>query len=208
MFNMKPIFKDKLMSYFLISACGVLAGFAVVLHCELPDNELWSFYYWSASTFGFWMFSTSLIVLFSENRKCAAVNSGIYIFLMFFITTAYKSLSMFREGLTPFQTLGELTLNSITGWLLYSIMPAVVCAVLGLVLWSGRKNTVLGKILRLLPMLFITAETIVMLYYVLTTHTKLFSALTNLLCLAAYILIYFFVMCRALNGEKNHKQQG
>ncbi len=204
---MKPDFKDKLMSYFLISACGVLAGFAVVLFCELPDNELWSFYYWSASTFGFWMFSTSLIVLFSENRKCAAVNSGIYIFLMFFITTAYKSLSMFWKGLTPFQTLGALTLNSITGWFLYSILPAVVCAGLGCILWSGRKNTTWGKVLRILPAIFILIETIVMLYYVLATHTKLFSALTDLICLAAYILIYFFVLCRALNDEKNFKQK-
>ena len=203
---MKSIFKDKLNSYLLISICGVLAGFLVVLFCELPDNKLWSFYYWSASTFGFWMFSTSLIVLFSENRKCAAVNAGIYIFLMFFITTAYKSLVIFWKGVTPFQTLGELTLNHITGWFLYSILPAIVCAGLGLVLWSGRKNTVWGRILRILPAIFILIETIVMLYSVFAIHTKLFSALIDLLCLAAYILIYFFVMCRSLNCEKNLKQ--
>lgn len=59
----KSLFKDNIKSYLLIVVCGVLAGFAVVLLCELPNNDLWDFYYWSSNTFGFWMWSTSLIVL-------------------------------------------------------------------------------------------------------------------------------------------------
>lgn len=187
---MNSVLKDKLKSYFMITFFGILAGFVVILFCELPDNDLWSFYYWSASTFGFWMFSTSLIVLFSENRKCAAINAGIYIFLMFFITTVYKSLSMFQDGVTPFHSLGELTLNHIAGWLMYSAPAAILCACFGLLLWSGRKNTVYGKILKALPAIFILIETIMMFYYVFATHTKLFSALSDLICLAVYIVVY------------------
>lgn len=191
---MKSLFKDNIKSYLLIVTLGVLAGLAVVLFCELPDNNLWAFYYWSAHTFGFWMFSTSVMVLFSEKRKCAAINAGIYIFLMFFITTMYMSFRSYWSGKTPFNTLLEVLLSCADGWLLYSIPPALVCAVLGLVLWSGRKNTFWGKILQIMPAIFILVETVVLLYNVFAYQTRLFSALTNSICLAAYMVIYYSVV--------------
>ena len=186
---MKVFFRDKLKSYCLVIALGILAGLSVVLFIELPDNSLWSFYYWSSSTFGFWMFSTSLIVLFSENRKCAAFNAGIYIFLMFFITTAHQSLQIYQSGVTQFNSLSELAVNHIGGWLLYSIPPALVCALLGIVLWSGRKNSLWGKTLRLLLAVFMLIETVILFYWVFTCKTKLFSALSDFACLLAYFLI-------------------
>lgn len=186
---MKVFFRDKFKSYCLLIALGMLAGLSVVLFIELPDNNLWSFYYWSSSTFGFWMFSTSLIVLFSENRKCAAINAGTYIFLMFLITTAHQSFQMYQSGATQFKSLHELVANHIGGWLLYSIPPALVCALLGIVLWSGRNNSLWGKILRLLPTVFILIETVILFYWVFTCKTRLFSAVSDLACLMAYIII-------------------
>ena len=114
---MKSFFKNKTKSYLLVVALGVLTGFAAVLFCKLPDNSLWAFYYWSSNTFGFWMFSTSLIVLFSEDRTCAAINAGIYIFLMFLITTVYKSFQLYWAGNTPFNSSLEVLANHIGGWL-------------------------------------------------------------------------------------------
>lgn len=125
-YGMKSLFKDNAKSYLLLVILGILAGFSVVFFCELPDNSLWAFYYWSSNTFGFWMFSASLIVLFSEKRKCAAINAGIYIFLMFLITTAYKSFRLYWDGNTPFHSLLDLSVNSIYGWLLYSIPNALL----------------------------------------------------------------------------------
>lgn len=186
--EMKSLFRDNSKSYLLLAILGILAGFAVVLFCELPDNRLWDFYYWSSNTFGFWMFSTSLIALFSEKRKCAAINAGIYIFLMFLITTIYKSFRLYWVGNTPFLSLLDLSVNSVYGWLIYSIPAALLCAALGFVLWSGRKNTFWGKTLRVLPALFILIETVVLLYSVFAYQTKLFSALTNLICLVVYIV--------------------
>lgn len=123
-----------------MAVLGLLAGFSVVFFIEVPDNGFWSFYYWSSSTFGFWMFSTSLIVLFSENRKCAAINAGIYIFLMFLITTVHQSFRLYRSGAMQQESLSQLIPKHIGGWLLYSVPPAFVCAVLGIILWSGRKT--------------------------------------------------------------------
>ena len=159
---MKALFRHNLKSYALVTALGLLAGFSVVFFIELPDNSFLSFYYWSSSTFGFWVFSTSLIVLFSESRKCAAINAGIYIFLMFLITTVHQSFRLYRSGATQFRSLSELMLNHIGGWLLYSVPPALVCAALGIILWYGRKNTIWGKLLCAMPAVFLFAETVIL----------------------------------------------
>ncbi len=194
---MRVFFKDNIKSYLLILIFGVLAGFAVILFCELPNNDLWNFYDWSSSTFGFWMWSASLIVLHSEKRKCAAVNAGIYIFLMFLITTTYKSFRLYWDGNTPFHSLPELLANSVYGWVLYSVPAALLCAVSGWVLWSGRKNTFWGKTLKVLPAAVILAETAILFYSVFAYQTKLFSAITNLICLTTYVMII----------NKGHKNQ-
>ena len=186
---MKPVFKDELKSYATMVIFGVMAGLLVVLFCELPDHDLWSFYYWSSNTYGFWMFSTSLIVLRSEKRKNAAVNAAIYVFLMFLITTVYVSFRGYWNGTAHFESLADLSIHSIRGWLLYSIPPAILCGILGAVLWSGRKHHIYGKILRILPAVFILGETLLLFHDVFTQHTKLFSAVTDLICFAAYGLI-------------------
>lgn len=59
---------------------------------------------------------------------------------MFLITTIYKSFRLYLNGYTPFNLLIDLSLNSIYGWLLYSVPPAIICGILGAILWSGRKN--------------------------------------------------------------------
>ena len=137
----KTLFKDNPASYLTVFCLGVIAGLLVVLFCEFPNNELWSFYYWSSDTFGFWMFSTALIVLCSEKRKNAAVNAALYIFLMFLITTIYKSFHMYWKGYTHFESLAELAIHHMSGWFLYSIPPAILCGVLGAILWSGINCT-------------------------------------------------------------------
>ena len=109
---MKVIFKDNIKSYLLIFLLSIIAGLSVVFFCEFPNNDLWAFSYWSSETFGFWMFSTSLIVLLSEKRKTATTNSTIYIFVMFLITTIYKSFRLYLNGYTPFNSLIDLSLNS------------------------------------------------------------------------------------------------
>ena len=188
---MKALFRETLKSYVLVAAFGLLAGLSVVFFIELPDDRFWSFYYWSSSTFGFWMFSTSLIVLFSESRKCAAIHAGIYIFLMFLMTTVHQSLRLYRSGAAQLPSLSGLIRSHIGGWLLYSVPPALVCAILGMILWSGRKNTIWGKLLRTMPAVFLFAEMSVLFYSVFARRTRLFPALSDLGCFLAYITILF-----------------
>ena len=142
---MKVIFRDNIKSYLLVLLIGILAGLLVVMCFLIPNNELWAFSYWSTETFGFWMFSTSLMVLLSEKRKTAIINAFMYVFIMFLITTIYQSYKMYFNFYTPFDSKRELLISSINGWLLYSIIPSLICGILGAILWSGRKNKIYSR---------------------------------------------------------------
>jgi len=196
---MKIIFRDNIKSYFLIFILGIVAGLSVIFFYEIPDNDLWAFSYWSSKTFGFWMFSTSLIVLLSEKRKAAFINSTIYIFVMFFVTTIHMTFRSYWSGYTPCTSLNELLLGHIYGWILYSLPIGVICGVLGAILWSGRKNKIHGKFLCVLPAIFILIETILLLYDVFTNHTKLFSAITDFIWFMLYLM---FLRIEVFNNSR------
>lgn len=198
---MKAVFKDNIKSYLLIFIMGILAGLSVVFFSDFPNNDLWAFSYWSSSTIGFWMFTTSLIVLLSEKRKAAIINSTLYIFMMFLITGIYKSFRQYWDGYTPFDSLIELSLNSTLEWILYSILPAGVCGVLGAVLWLDRKNKFYSKILCTLPAVFILIETMILFYDVFANQIKLFSALTDLV----WFLLYMIFLRKEVFTKNNVK---
>lgn len=185
---MRVVFKDNIKSYLLIFVMSIFAGLSVVFFSDFSNNDLWAFSYWSSNTIGFWMFTTSLIVLLSEKRKTAIINATLYIFMMFLITGIYKSFRQYWNGYSPFNTLIDLTLNSMLEWILYSILPAGICGVLGAVLWLGRKDKFYSKVLRALPAVFILIETVVLFYDVFTNHIRLFSALTDLVWLLLYMV--------------------
>ena len=185
---MKVVFKDNIKSYLLVFLLSVLAGLSVVICLMLPNNNLWSFSYWSSSTYGFWIGTISLIVLLSEKRKTAVINTSMYVFMIFLITTIYQLIKMHFNSYTPFDSLMEIPINSINGWLLYSIIPAVICGALGARLYSGRKDKIYSKILCIMPAIFILIETIILFISVFTKQMKLFSAITDLICLILYIL--------------------
>lgn len=186
---MKVVFKDNIKSYLLVFLLSVLAGLSLIMCLMLPNNSLWSFSYWSSSTYGFWMFTTSLIVLLSEKRKTAIINTSMYVFMIFLITTIYQSIKMYFNSYTPFDSLMEIPINSINGWLLYSIIPAVICGALGAILYSGRED----KILCIMPAIFILIETTILFISVFTKQMKLFSAITDLISLILYII--FLMRC-------------
>lgn len=189
---MKIVFKNNIKSYLLLFLLSIIAELSVVFFCEFPSNDLWAFSYWSSETFGFWMFSTSLIVLLSEKRKTATINSIIYIFMVFLTTDIYKSFRLYWNGYTPFNSLIELSLNSIDDWLLYSLPIALIGGILGAILWNGRKNNVYGKILCILPAIFILVEIGLLFYSVFINHTKLFSAITDTIWFILYLIFLRF----------------
>ena len=175
--------------FLLTAAAGILGGLLVVFFSEFPADGLWAAAYWSSSVYGFWIFTTSLLVLWSEKRHVACIGSGLYIFFMFLVTTVYMSLRLFYRGSTPYETLFGMALHSISGWLWYSIPPALLSAGFAAVLWGGRKAGTVGTVLRCLPFVFLCLETGWLFFYVFTQNTWLFPALTDLLCTAGYFVL-------------------
>ena len=177
-------------AHFLLTAtAGILGGLLVAFIFDFPSDGLWAPAYWSTSVYGFWIFTTSLLVLWSEKRHVACIGSGLYIFFMFLVTTVYMSLRLFCRGSTPYETLFDMTQHSFPGWLWYSTPPTLLCAGLAAVLWGGRKAGTIGAVLRWLPFVFLSFETIFLFFYVFTQSTRLFPALADLLCTAGYFVL-------------------
>ncbi len=198
----KSIFKNNFKSYLAVIFLGIFAGLLVAFFSGFPADDLWSFSYFSSVTFGFWMFSVSTIVLLSEKKLTACLNSGIYVFLMFAVTGVYKSVRNYMVNSLAFESqaehlafygyshIGEWILQCAIDAFLYGIVPALVCAVLAFVLHFGRKPNVLGKILMILPALYILVETVILYIMLFSTGTMLFMAIVDTLCLAAYLMIF------------------
>ena len=190
-------------AHFLLTAvAGILGGFLVAFILEFPSVGLWAAAYWSTSVYGFWIFTTSLLVLWSEKRHVACIGSGLYIFFMFLVTTVYMSLRLFCRGRTPYETLFDMTQHSFPGWLWYSTPPALLCAGLAAVLWGGRKAGTIGAVLRWLPFAFLCLETGCLLFYVFTQSTRLFPALTDLLCTAGYFVLILLPILMKRGDQK------
>ena len=175
--------------YLLTAVFGMVGGLLVAFFFEFPSDGLWAAAYWSTSVYGFWIFTTSLLVLWSEKRHVAYIGSGLYIFFMFLVTTVYMSLRLFYRGSTPYEVLFDMILHSISGWLWYSIPPALLSAGLAAVLWGGRKAGTVGTVLRWLPFVFLCLETGWLFFYVFVHSTRLLPALTDFLCTAGYFVL-------------------
>ncbi len=185
----RALLRGRPLHYLLTAVFGILGGLLVAFFSEFPSDGLWAAAYWSTSVYGFWIFTTSLLVLWSEKRHVACIGSGLYIFFMFLVTTVYMSLRLFYRGGTPYETLFGVALHSISGWLWYSIPPALLSAGLAAVLWGGRKAGTVGTVLRWLPFVFLCLETGWLFFYVFVHSTRLFPALTDLLCTAGYFVL-------------------
>ena len=185
----RTLLRGRPLHYLLTAVFGILGGLLVVFIFEFPSDGLWAAAYWSTSVYGFWIFTTSLLVLWSEKRHVACIGSGLYILFMFLVTTVYMSLRLFYRGGTPYETLFDMALHSLPGWLWYSIPPALLSAGLAAVLWGGRKAGTVGAVLRWMPLAFLCLETGWLFFYVFTQSTRLFPALTDLLCTAGYFVL-------------------
>ena len=186
----KTLFKNNWKSYLLVTGFGIVAGLLVAFFSRFPVDGLWAFSLFSSGTLGFWMFTTSLIVLFSGRNYVAAVNAALYVYFMFYVTGIFKRLAIVRKGYSSM----EFFYAGLWQELAYGLVPAVVCAALAFVLWYGRKKKWYGVALRFLPAAYIVAEAVTLWVETLWTYIMLregflFMAIVDTVCLAAYLLI-------------------
>ena len=156
--NIRILFRHDKRSYLYTCLLGLLAGAIVAAFSNFPADTLWSFSSFSSATIGFWTFTTSLIVLTSKSPFTAGMHGGIYVGLIFLVTAFFKAIRGINDGYSTFSK--EIT--QIPGMFCYAAIPAVICGILGAVLWYGRKNNWYGKLLLVLPLLVIALETAAM----------------------------------------------
>lgn len=201
--NIKTIFYNNRKGYLLVMLFGLIAGLAVAFFSEFPADGLWAFAYFSSRSLGFWMFTTSVIVLFSEKRLTASINAVMYVGLMFAVTGIYKAVRDYISDIVNYENVSEFIsfsgYSSMTGYIiknifeiiLYSLIPGVVCGLLAAVLWNGRKNNWFGKIMLIMPVCFIVFEAVSMYISVFAKHTMLFMALIDTACIITYVILFW-----------------
>lgn len=201
--SIKTIFYNSKKGYLLVMLFGLIAGLAVAFFSEFPADGLWAFSYFSSRSLGFWMFTTSVIVLFSEKRLTASINAGMYVGLMFVITGIYKAVRDYVSDIANYENISEFIsfsgysgmteyiIKTILEIILYGFVPGIVCGLLAAVLWNGRKNNWFGKIMLIMPVCFIVFEAVSMYISVFTKHTMLFMALIDTACIITYVILFW-----------------
>lgn len=181
----RTLFNNKCSSYLLISLAGVSAGLLVAFFSRFPSDDLWSLALFSSMTFGFWMFTSSLIALYSSKNYVAGAHVALYVYFMFYVTGIFKRLTVVNNGYNTF----DYFLNGLWQELAYGLPAAVGCFALAFLLWYGRKNKPISVVLRFAPLLFILAEAVTLWIVVFNRGQALFMAVIDTVCAAAYLLI-------------------
>lgn len=191
---MKILFYDKIKSYLFVFVFGIAMGVMAGLTASLPGNDLWSLGYLGTGAYGFWMCTTSVIVLASEKRKTAVINTALYILPMFFVTAVFRCANAYLVSYTvreaPCSLFSFLTDIEAFKWYFgYMFEGETILALIASpILYFGRKDNIPGKIIRLLPLCYLVFEFIALFIQIFTLHKMLAPVILDFVCIAAYIL--------------------
>lgn len=178
----KVFLSNKPKSYLVVILCGIIAGALTLLFNDFPNNDLWLFASFSSGTVGFWMFSTSSIVLLSGKRLTASINAGIYVFEIF---------TIYYLKTTSLNSVSDITLfTKVLQILLLSLLCGIIFGAMGAVLWSGKSDNIVGSILVSLPLSVVIAEAFLMLYVAVIHERYLFQALLDFLSAFIYMFVF------------------
>ena len=181
----KTLFKHSLKSYLLCCLLGIVASLLVALFSRFPADDLWAFALFSSQTFGFWIFTCSLIALLSDRNYSAGINVALYVYFMFYVTGIFKRLALINKG---YNTMTYFY-DGLWQELAYGALPAAVCFALAFTLWYGRKNKPLFVVLRFVPFVFMLIEAILNFIHVLGLGQGLFMTVVDVLCAFTYLFI-------------------
>ena len=178
--------RNNFWSYGLVIVTGIIAGVLTAVFSYFTYGDLWSFSSFSSMSLGFWVFTIAIIVLKSEHWYVAGANTGLYVFFLFFVNAFHKIL----RGYNPeFMDTGYI-LRDFLDIIPYCLETALFCGGLGIILYIGVIEKWYGKIMVLLPAIFITIEAIIMYYTVFTKQMLLFQAILDTVCVVIYIIIF------------------
>ena len=177
---------NNIKSYVLVAVFGIIAGLLTAFFSYFAYGDLWSFSSFSSMSLGFWMFSIAIIVLKSERWNVAGVNTCLYVFFLFLINYLHKIIRGYSPEYMEITDLVKDFLNIIPHCLGIGIFGGC----LGIILYIGVIKKRYGKIMVMMPAIFIIIEAIIMYYMVLTKQMLLFQAIMDSVCAVLYIWIF------------------
>ena len=178
--------KDKI-SFIKVIIIGILAGSLCALLDLFPPNNIWTFSSFSGSL-GFWAISGMIILMQSENRKLAGINTFLYFAFMnasFFFVYLLLPLEFPR-----IHTLGQACTESLI-WMI----PSLICGVCALIAYEAKKDNWRGIIALSLPIGLLLCEFIEALFSVIINHKYLFQTIVDLVGIIVLFILY--------KGKKN-----
>ncbi len=176
------IFKDHLKYYFLVIIIGILAGTLCAVLDIIPGNNIWTFSSFSGSL-GFWAITGMLILMQSENRKAAGINTFLYFTFM-------NSAFFFVYLLLPIQYPRITSINqAIIGSLEWAI-ASFICGICALIAYEAKKDNWKGIIALSLPTGLLLSEGISTLLSVFINHKFLFQTIVDIIGLILLFMLY------------------
>nr|MCR4581728.1 hypothetical protein [Bacilli bacterium] len=160
------IFKNNIKSFITVIIIGIVAGSLCALLDLFPPNNIWTFSSFSGSL-GFWAISGMIILMQSENRKLAGINTFLYFAFMnasFFFVYLLLPIEFPR-----IHTLGQACIESLV-W----TIPSLICGVCAMIAYEAKKDNIKGIIALSLPIGLLLCEFIEALLSVIFNHKYLF----------------------------------
>lgn len=175
--------QDTKRSYLCVVAFGFIVGLVTELVNLLPHDDLLGASS-IAGSFGFWIFTTTLVIHLSCSNKNAMLNTFLY---LAFMCCGFYLLQGIIVYFTP-----NVTVDGVFEWdhFIYWLLASVVCAVTAFVLWFWNKGGALGSILYALPvagMLIDTVNNCLKFYY---SRTQLLQAAMDVVFLVIMLVIF------------------
>ena len=181
------IFKNNIKSFITVIIIGIVAGSLCALLDLFPPNNIWTFSSFSGSL-GFWAISGMIILMQSENRKLAGINTFLYFAFMnasFFFVYLLLPIAFPR-----IHTLGQACIESLV-W----TIPSLICGVCAMIAYEAKKDNIKGIIALSLPIGLLLCEFIETLFSVIFNHKYLFQTLVDLIGIVILFILY--------KGKKN-----
>ena len=176
-------FEFKKKSFILVGILGVFAALLTVLLDFFPHDNIWTLSSFSGS-FGFWGFSTAVIVYLSTSKKAAGLNSFIYLAMMSVFFYIFKGISDTLNGVADYE-MEYLWLG--ISW----IIASAICGIFGVITFLGKRNDIFGSFIFSLPLAVILSEGISCMCSVIINEKYLFQTIFNFI--AAVLLYILFI---------------
>lgn len=175
-------FKKDVPSFIKVIVIGILAGSLCATLDLIPGNNIWTFSSFSGSL-GFWAISAMLILMQSDTRILAGINTFIY---FAFMNTSFFFVHLMLPLRFPrISTLEDATLQSLV-WLI----PSFICGIFALITYQARKDTLPGTIALSLPCGLLLYESISLYSSVFVNHKYLFQSLVDTAGLILLVVLY------------------